>query len=344
MIDKLLIIGAYAIPVVLLCHFKKIKIEAFSKDFNEGRMDLGPQQFKFVDVTEGQATELVKSVSKLYEIQLRDNPERKANAATILADSDDDRVIISGPQKEVGRVEGLVRMLGPSNGKSGGQKVTQVIRLNSANAQNMSGLIEKSFNAGSNRGKVSLLVDDSSNSLILSGAEKSVAAAEGVIRQLDTDNRQQPLELRILELRAGEASKVGPLVTDLFTALMKDRKGSAYKPRSTITVDAAANRIIITGNKDEIDEIDKLVKQLDSTTRQSAGNRVFKVKSADAKKISEIIKNTFVTTDYRGRITRRVSVAADEVSNLLIVAGKPEDLLAVGMIVDQLDVGKPIQP
>ena len=104
------------------------QIEAFSKDFNEGRMDLGPQQFKFVDVTEGQATELVSSVSKLYEIQLRDNPERKANAATILADSDDDRVIISGPQKEVGRVEGLVRMLGPSNGKSGGQKVTQVIR------------------------------------------------------------------------------------------------------------------------------------------------------------------------------------------------------------------------
>jgi hypothetical protein len=65
------------------------QIEAFSKDFNEGRIDLGPQQFKFVDVPVGQATELVKSVSKLYENQLRDNPERKANAATILADSDD---------------------------------------------------------------------------------------------------------------------------------------------------------------------------------------------------------------------------------------------------------------
>ena len=320
------------------------QIEAFAQDFNEGRVDLGPHQFKFVDVPVGQAAEIVKSVSKLYEDQLRDDPDRQANAATILADSDDDRVVISGPQKEVGRVEGLVRMLGPSNGKSGGQKVTQVVRLNSANAANMSGLIEKSFNAGSNRGKVTLLVDDSSNSLILSGAEKSVAAAEGVIRQLDSDNRQEPLELRILELRAGEATKIGPLVTELFTALMKDRKGGGYKPRSTITVDDTANRIIITGNKDEIDEIDKLVKQLDSTTRQSAGNRIFKVKSADAKKISEIIKNTFVTTDYRGRVTRRVSVAADEVSNLLIVAGKPEDLLAVGMIVEQLDVGNPIQP
>ena len=186
------------------------QIEAFAQDFNEGRVDLGPHQFKFVDVPVGQAAEIVKSVSKLYEDQLRDDPDRQANAATILADSDDDRVVISGPQKEVGRVEGLVRMLGPSNGKSGGQKVTQVVRLNSANAANMSGLIEKSFNAGSNRGKVTLLVDDSSNSLILSGAEKSVAAAEGVIRQLDSDNRQEPLELRILELRAGEATKIGP--------------------------------------------------------------------------------------------------------------------------------------
>ena len=320
------------------------QIEAFAQDFNEGKVDLGPHQFKFVDVPLGQADEIVKSVGKLYEDQLRDNPERQANSATILADADNDRVIISGPQKEVGRVEGLVRMLGPSTGKTGGQKVTQVVRLNEANAQNMSGLIEKSFNAGSNRGKVSLLVDDLSNSLILSGAEKSVSAAEEVIRQLDVGNRQEPLELRILELRAGEASKVGPLVTELFTALIKDRKGNNYKSRSVITVDDAANRIIITGIKDEIDEIDKLVKQLDSTTRQSAGNRIFKVKSADAKKISEIIKRTFVTTDYRGRITERVSVAADEVSNLLIVAGKPEDLLAVGMIVEQLDVGNPIQP
>ena len=49
--------------------------------------------------------------------------------------------------------------------------------------------------------------------------------------------------------------------TDLFTALMKDRKGSADKPRSTITVDAAANRIIITGNKDEINEIHDLDKR-----------------------------------------------------------------------------------
>ena len=46
------------------------------------------------------------------------------------------------------------------------------------------------------------------------------------MRQLDTNNRQQPLELRILELRAGEAAKVGPLVEELFTALMKDRHGT----------------------------------------------------------------------------------------------------------------------
>ena len=317
------------------------QVEDFARDFNEGREDLGPHQFKFVEVPLGQADEVVKSIGKLYQDQLRDNPSRQANAATILADSENDRVIISGPQKEVGRVEGLVRMLGPAKGDTGGQKVTQVVRLNSANAQNMSGLIEKSFNTGPNRGKVNLLVDELSNSLILSGAERSVAAAEVVVRQLDTNNRQQPLELRILELRAGEAAKVGPLVEELFTALMKDRHGNNYKSRTTITVDENANRIIITGSKEEIDEIDRLVKQLDSTTRQSAGNRIFKIQAADAKTIADIINKTFVTKDYRGREQRRVSVAADEASNLLIVAGSPEDLQAVGMIVEQLDVGNP---
>ena len=94
------------------------RVEQFALDYNSGRQDLGPHQFKFVDVPVGQADEVVKAVSKLYQDQLRDNPDRQANAATILADSENDRVIISGPQKEVGRAEGLVRMLGPSKGQA----------------------------------------------------------------------------------------------------------------------------------------------------------------------------------------------------------------------------------
>ena len=98
------------------------QVEDFARDFNEGREDLGPHQFKFVEVPLGQADEVVKSIGKLYQDQLRDNPSRQANAATILADSENDRVIISGPQKEVGRVEGLVRMLGPAKGDTGGRR------------------------------------------------------------------------------------------------------------------------------------------------------------------------------------------------------------------------------
>ena len=335
-------VGSRLVVIATEEEFKRV--EQFVLDYNSGRQDLGPHQFKFVDVPVGQADEVVKAVSKLYQDQLRDNPDRQANAATILADSENDRVIISGPQKEVGRAEGLVRMLGPSKGSGGGQKVTEVVRLKAANAQTVSGLIEKSFNAGGNRKKINLLVDEPSNSLVLSGAEKSVAAARSVIRELDSGNREKPMELRILELRAAEVTKIAPMVNELFTALMKDRHGENYLPKSKIISDEAANRLIITGQLDEIEEIDKLVKQLDSTTRQSAGNRIFKIQSGDAKKILDVINRIFVTIDSRGKTQPRLNVAADEISNLLIVAGTPEDILAVGMIVEQLDVGNPLVP
>ena len=328
-------VGSRLVVIATEEEFKRV--EQFALDYNSGRQDLGPHQFKFVDVPVGQADEVVKAVSKLYQDQLRDNPDRQANAATILADSENDRVIISGPQKEVGRAEGLVKMLGPSKGSGGGQKVTEVVQLKAANAQTVSGLIEKSFNAGGNRNKINLLVDEPSNSLVLTGAEKSVAAAGSVIRELDSGNRKKPMELRILELRAAQVSKVAPLVTELFTALMKDRHGENYLPKSKIISDEAANRLIITGQLDEIEEIDKLVKQLDSTTRQSAGNRIFKIRAGDAKKISDVINRTFVTIDSQGKTRPRLNVAADEISNLLIVAGTPEDIQAVGMIVEQLD-------
>ena len=335
-------VGSRLVVIATEEEFKRV--EQFVLDYNSGRQDLGPHQFKFVDVPVGQADEVVKAVSKLYQDQLRDNPDRQANAATILADSENDRVIISGPQKEVGRAEGLVRMLEPSKGSGGGQKVTEVVRLKAANAQTVSGLIEKSFNAGGNRKKINLLVDEPSNSLVLSGAEKSVAAARSVIRELDSGNREKPMELRILELRAAEVTKIAPMVNELFTALMKDRHGENYLPKSKIISDEAANRLIITGQLDEIEEIDKLVKQLDSTTRQSAGNRIFKIQSGDAKKILDVINKIFVTIDSRGKTQPRLNVAADEISNLLIVAGTPEDILAVGMIVEQLDVGNPLVP
>ncbi|MDP7220087.1 MAG: secretin N-terminal domain-containing protein, partial [Arenicellales bacterium] len=171
-----------------------------------------------------------------------------------------------------------------------------------------------------------------------------MAAAGSVIRELDSGNREKPMELRILELRAAEVTKVAPLVNELFTTLMKDRHGENYLPKSKIISDEAANRLIITGQLDEIEEIDKLVKQLDSTTRQSAGNRIFKIEAGDAKKISDVINRTFVTIDSRGNTRPRLNVAADEISNLLIVAGTPEDILAVGMLVEQLDVGNPLVP
>ena len=53
------------------------QVEDFARDFNEGREDLGPHQFKFVEVPLGQADEVVKSIGKLYQDQLRDNPSSR---------------------------------------------------------------------------------------------------------------------------------------------------------------------------------------------------------------------------------------------------------------------------
>ena len=320
------------------------QVEKMVSDYSSGREDLGPHQVKIVIVPLGQADSVVQSASQLYQAQMRDNPGRLATPAILIADSENDRIIISGPQKEVAQVEQLVNMLGTPNEPTGGQRVTQVVRLGAANAKVVSGLIEKSFNAGVTRNKLTLLVDEASNSLVLTGPEKSVAAAGAVIRELDTGDRQKPVELRILELRAAQVAKVAPIVTQLFETLMKDRHGAGYTSKSKIITDEAGNRLIITGQPEEIDEIDKLVKQLDSTTRQSAGNRIFQIKVADAKRIADIINKTFVTIDSRGNTRPRLNVAADEASNILIVAGPPEDIQAVGMIVEQLDVGNPFQP
>jgi type II secretory pathway component GspD/PulD (secretin) len=292
------------------------------------------RQFRPVPLFSRNSTELTPLVQQLYQEQLKGQPEPAGGPATLLAETKDNRIMVSGSEKEIARVEAIVRQLDPE-GRKGNKDETRVVRLKAALAQELAGLIEKSLSAQAQQ--VRVLVDNRSNSLVLTGDTGAVETASQIIQQLDTQSDVQPRELRLIELKSAEATTIAPMVTSLFTDIIKDQRGPEYKPQTKIVPDTSGNRLIVTGSKDELKTVAGLVEQLDQMPEAAGMARVFKLTTADASSLVTVVSNAMVRFDARNRPIRLVSVAADDKSNSLIVSGSRTDLQDAQAIIERLD-------
>ncbi len=314
------------------------RIEGFVQQLEGNHNSIATRQLKAVELHSRKATEMVTLVQQLYQEQLKGQPAPDGGPATVMAEEKANRLMISGSTQEIARVETIIQQLDPAG--AGLQKEeTRVIRLHTAIAADLVGLVEKSLN---NRDqKVQVLLDARSNSLILTGEHTALETAAQVIQQLDASPNLAPREMRIIELKSAESTAITPVVSELFSEMIRDQRGPAYVSPTKITADPAGNRIIVTGAKDEIEQVAALVAKLDQPPQQPGGARVFKLKNARAGELASVISNAMTTYDGR-RPVSRVSVSADETSNSLVISGSRADLQDAAVIVEQLDGKAPV--
>ena len=292
------------------------------------------RQFKGVELFSRNATDLTPLVQQLYQEQLKGGMEPSGGPATLLAEARQNRIMVSGSEKEIARVEAIIRQLDPAEAKAAKEE-TRVIRLKVGLAQDLSALVEKSL--GAQATKVKVLVDQRSNSLVVSGDASAVAAAAEIISQLDTRSDVSPRELRMFELKQGDAAVTTPLINSLFAEMMKDQRGPDYVIQTKIIPDAAGNRLIVTGPKEELRVLAVVVEQLDQAPEGAGGARVFKLNNADAVKVMGVVSNAMLKFDARNNPLRRISVSADRESNSVVVSGTRQDLQDAASIIERLD-------
>lgn len=300
----------------------------------EGKGDAPSRSFKAFKIFGRPPAEVSVLAEQLYKEQIKGQPEPSGGPAAFVAEPKGSRILVSGAEQEIARAEAIIRQLDPAQAKTNRDE-TRVLRLKSALASELAGLVEKSLNTDEEQVKV--LVDARSNSLVVTGPASAVEAASHIVQQLDATPNAQPREIRIVELKAAQARAVAPVVSDLFAELVRDQRGSNYVSQTRIVADTNSNRLIITGVKDELAQINALVEKLDQSPAVSDGARVFKINSASAAEIAKIISSTMITYDARNQPIQRISVSADEKSNSVVVSGSRQDLQDVALIVEKLD-------
>lgn len=324
--------GKQIIALAMASDFERI--EKLVAQFDATAATSAPRQFRGVELFSRNAADLTPLVTQLYTEQLRGQPEPPGGPATLLAETKENRIMVSGAEQEIARVEAIIRQLDPA-GRKGSKEETRVIRMKAALAAELASLVEKSLNAQSQHIKV--LVDARSNSLVISGDSAAVEAASEVIRQLDTRSDVQPREMRIIELKQGDANTISSIANNLAVELIKDQRGPDYTPQTRITPDATSNRLIVSGPKDELNTVSKVVEQLDQAPEAAGGARVFKLVSADASQVVGVVSNAMLKFDNRNKPIQRVTISLDRESNSIIIAGPRNDLKDAENIIQRLD-------
>lgn len=293
-----------------------------------------PREFRSAKMNRRTAAEVLPLLEQLYREQTQGKPEPAGGVATFVADPKGNRLILSGPGSELARAEAILAQLDPHVDKPAKEE-TRVLRLRSAQAQELAGLVEKSLNLEEER--VRILVDARSNSLVVTGGSEGVAAAAAIVEQLDSNPGLQPRELRVIDLKSGDAARIAPLAQELFTENIKSQRGANYATTTRILADPAGNRIIVTGPAEEIVLAGSLVERFDKAPEQGDTSRVFALAKANAAEVARIVNETMVTFDPYGRPVKRISATADEKSNSVVVSGTRQDLQAIATIVEKLD-------
>ena len=310
------------------------RIRTLVKQFDVSAATAAPRQFRGIELHGRTATDFTPLVQQLYQEQIRSQPEPLGGPATLIAETKNNRIMVSGGVAEIARVEAIIRQLDPLDRKPQAEE-TRVIRLKTASAPDLLGLVEKSLNAQTQQ--VRVMVDARSNSLVVTGEHAAVEAAWQLIQELDSRGDGGTRELRLIELKSADAATLAPTLTGYFADAMKDQRGANYVSATKIIPDTLANRLVVTGSREEIEQIVALVAKFDNTPQQAPGARVFKLTMAEASMMAPIVSNAMLRFDARGQAQRRVTVTADEKSNSLIVSGTRTDLQDAESVIEKLD-------
>ncbi|HZU96189.1 MAG TPA: secretin N-terminal domain-containing protein, partial [Planctomycetota bacterium] len=237
------------------------------------------------------------------------------------------------------------------------------------------------------QGDVKIVADTDSNSLLVTASPKNLPRIQKLVEDLDRERKQLLQEVRAFILKNASPIDLAQILQDVynkpvvqgnpwsaaggtfitrFFGGVQTREGKRGKgpgpfandgptkflPDPRFTVDVRSNAIVVTAIKQQMDEIEQLVKELDADTLEQ-GLLVVPLRNADAANVARIMTDLlnqarnnagFNAWQARGGTTTAlvalsydVKIVADADSNSLIVTASPKHFPRIRQMIQDLD-------
>ncbi|MTI97131.1 MAG: type II secretion system protein GspD [Marinobacter adhaerens] len=220
------------------------------------------------------------------------------------------------------------------------QLITRVIQIDNANALELVPILRPLVAKYGHLAGVA-----AANALIISDHSSNIQRIEQIVRELDSPSKY---EVEVIQL---QEAWVGDMVT-LLQELAPDELGrtgaDSAARKYSVTADERSNRLILRGDETFRDKMRGLIRQLDQPSATGGTTKVLRLKHADAKNLTEILKGVMGELVKEGsgsggsaggsRPQSNFAVFADEGLNALVVRGEPSLMQEAEQIVAALDV------
>ncbi|MET4024997.1 general secretion pathway protein D [Marinobacter sp. MBR-99] len=223
------------------------------------------------------------------------------------------------------------------------QLITRVIQIDNANALELVPILRPLVAKYGHLAGVA-----AANALIVSDHSSNIQRIEQIVRELDSPSKY---EVEVIQLREAWVGDMVKLLQELAPDELRRGSGDSSARKYSVTADERSNRLILRGDETFRDKMRGLIRQLDQPSATGGTTKVIRLKHADSKALTEILKGVMGEVvresstgsgsgagGSSGSRSASFSVFADEGLNALVVRGEPSLMQEAEQIVAALDV------
>ena len=230
--------------------------------------------------------------------------------------------------------KGLEVKSGADDDSMGSRMKHQVIKLNFASPSSLKDSLAPLIPESAN-----VIADERTRSLIITDTAANIQRLEDIIRELDKESAIGDMSVQVFRLKYLNANDIGRDLDDLLgnivsSSASQSSGGRRQQAPVEVVIDRQTNSLIVSAPTDAIDAVKEFITNLDTSKTEELQTQTFTLKNGDA---TEVVQTLMQLAQGRQTSNYRPAVSADSRTNTIVVSAYPEDVLAVGKLIQVLD-------
>ena len=178
-----------------------------------------------------------------------------------------------------------------------------------------------------------LMTMKESNTLLLTDYPANIQTIKRIIKDLDNKNSKT---FKIITIEHADLKKLHAQIADIAKSIFNEKVATQSVK---VLLNTDINGLVLIGNKENITELEKIIKNLDTEQDLNEVVQIIPLKNSDAKSVLATLTE-IVTKQTFADPSMKPNVSASEEINAVIIVGNPGVLKGLKKIIDTLDKEK----
>lgn len=242
-------------------------------------------------------------------------------------------VVVSAPDKMFDEVSGLLKQLdAPPKAEEAN---IETISLTTGRAADVAAAVRSALPANV---KVTVTPVARSNSLLLTGSKEAIALVMEQVKKIDREPVRSGQVFRRYKLASAEASDVSDVVRQVLRA--RPRNATDIEP--SVDYARAENILTVYAPSDQIEEIERIIKELDLPATEERTTEFVKLEFANAEQTATALKVFYgrFASEAASPAARNVTILPDPLSNSLVIRAEKSQWEGVRALLAKLDTSE----